>query len=117
MKRSLIDRVIAYHAAMERQDLETAAAMFTADAEYHSPSVGAIYGRHAILKAFRAYFEEYPDQHAVDDRLSYAGPEAVRSEWHLTATARSNGSKIDRTGSAVMFFDPHGLIRRIEVEG
>ncbi len=117
MSVTLIDRVIAYHAAMNRFDLETAAAMFTSDAEYHSPSVGALYGRHALLAAFRAYFDEYPDQRAVDDRLSYAGPNAVRSDWHLIATSRSTGRKIERTGSAIMFFNHGGLIRRIEVMG
>jgi hypothetical protein len=117
MTVSLIDRVIAYHAAMERQDLERAAAMFSADAEYHSPSVGAIYGRHAMLAAFRSYFAEYPDQHAVDERLSYAGPDSVRSDWRLTATSKSTGKKIDRAGTAIMFFNHQGLIRRIEVTG
>jgi len=117
MTRDLIDRVIAYHAAMNRLDLEAAAAMFTAGAEYHSPSVGAIYGKHALLAAFKAYFEEYPDQHAADDRLTFAGPDSVRSDWHLTATSKSTGKAIARSGSAIMFFDHQGLIRRIEVLG
>jgi ketosteroid isomerase-like protein len=117
MKPTLIDRVRAYHDAMNRFDLEAAAGMFSDDAEYHSPSVGAVYGRYALLQSFRGYFDEYPDQVALDDLLEYAGPDSVRSLWRLTATSRSTGRKIDRKGEAVMFFNAKGQIRRIEVTG
>jgi ketosteroid isomerase-like protein len=117
MSLTLIDRVAIYHDAMERQDLDAVAHMFTPDAEYHSVGVGAVYGRHAIMNAFARYFRQYPDQHAVDERLSYAGPDSVRSDWYLTATRQSDGRRIERRGTAIMFFDPKGLIRRIEVKG
>jgi len=117
MVRDLIGLANRYHAALNALDLGSVTTMFADEAEYHSPSVGGILGKHAIMAAMRGYFAEYPDQVAVDDRTFHAGPDAVRSEWRLKATSKSTGKKIARTGTETIFFTPKGLIRRVEVQG
>ena len=116
MARDLIACVNRYHAALNAVDLATVEAMFADNAEYHSPSVGGILGRHAIMAAMRGYFAEYPGQVAVDERVYFAGPDAVKSEWRLTATSKSTGKALERAGAETIFFDHQGLIRRVEVE-
>ncbi|MGQ0485862.1 MAG: nuclear transport factor 2 family protein [Hyphomicrobiales bacterium] len=115
MARDLIGLVNRYHAALNARDLDAVAAMFADGAEYHSPSVGGILGKHAIMVAMRGYFAEYPDQVAIDDRTCYAGPDAVRSEWRLGATSKSTGKRIERKGAETIFFSAGGMIRRVEV--
>ncbi len=77
---------------------------------------GAIEGRSAIIAAFTAYFAEYPDQHAADDSIVALGPRMARSEWWLTATARSTGKPIQRRGIETIEFDEQGRIKRVEIE-
>lgn len=115
MARDPIAAVERYHAALNALDLASIETMFAADAEYHSPSVGAVIGRAAILAAMRGYFAEYPDQAAIDDVLTPVGSDAVRSQWHLTATAKSTGAPYIRQGVETVYFTPDGLIRRVEV--
>ena len=115
MAHDLVGLVHRYHAALNALDLDGVAAMLADEAEYHSPSVGGILGKHAIMAAMRGYFAEYPDQVAVDDRTYHAGPDAVRSEWRLKATSKSTGKKTERRGAETVFFTPRGLIRRVEV--
>ena len=115
MPGSLIDRVHRYHAALNALDLATVESMLADAAEYHSPSVGGILGKPAIVAAMRGYFAEYPDQVAEDQNVEFAGPDAVRSEWRLTATSKSTGKVSTREGLETVYFDPAGLIRRIEV--
>lgn len=116
MAHDLIGLANRYHAALNALDLDGVAAMFADEAEYHSPSVGGILGKHAIIAAMRGYFAEYPDQVAIDDRTYHAGPDAVRSEWRLKATTKSTGRKIERNGAETIFFTAKGLIRRVEVQ-
>jgi ketosteroid isomerase-like protein len=117
MARDLIGLVNRYHAALNALDLDRVGTMFVDEAEYHSPSVGGILGKHAIMAAMRGYFAEYPDQVAIDDRTCHAGPDAVRSEWRLKATAKSTGKTVERNGAETIFFTAKGLIRRVEVQG
>jgi len=116
MTRDLIGLVNRYHAALNALDLDRVGAMFADEAEYHSPSVGGILGKHAVMAAMRGYFAEYPDQVAIDDRTYYAGPDAVRSEWRLTATSKSTGKTVTRQGAETIFFTAKYLIRRVEVQ-
>ncbi len=90
--------------------------MFAETAEYHSPSVGAIVGKSAIVAAMKGYFEEYPDQHAIDDVVEAIAPGKVRSRWRLKATAKSTGQPYERSGGEVITFGPDGLILRVDVE-
>ncbi len=117
MARDLIGLVHRYHAALNALDLDGVGAMFADEAEYHSPSVGGILGKHAIMAAMRGYFAEHPDQVAIDDRTYHAGPDAVRSEWRLKATSKSTGKTIERKGVETIFFTAKGRIRRVEVQG
>jgi hypothetical protein len=116
MARDLIGLVHLYHAALNRLDLAAVEGMLAAGAEYHSPSVGAIVGRPAILAAMRGYFAEYPDQAATDDRVALVSPGAVRSEWRLTATSKSTGQPYRRSGAETITFDDNDRICRVEVE-
>ena len=47
---------------------------YAEDAVYGSVKVGGLKGREAILKAFRQYFETYPDQEAVDELIEQLIP-------------------------------------------
>lgn len=112
----LIATVGRYHAALNAIDLEKVAAFFAEDAEYHSPSVGVIIGKEAIMKAMAGYFAEFPDQHAIDDTVEAIAANQVRSHWRLKATARSTGLPHERSGGEVITFNSNGLILRIDVE-
>jgi ketosteroid isomerase-like protein len=111
-----VEAVRRYHAALNDFDLDTVAEMFSPDAEYHSPGVGILHGRDAIMAAFRRYFADYSDQVAEDDRLYLLLPGTVRAEWRLRATSRSTGRTSIRRGIETVAFDAQGLIRRIDVE-
>lgn len=105
-----------YHDALNRFDAGVVSPMFAAGAEYHSPSVGVIRGRDAIIAAMQGYFAEYPDQVAEDDTVEAIAADKVRCEWHLRATSRSTGEPYVRRGAEVVTFDADGLITRVEVE-
>jgi hypothetical protein len=110
-----IARVKAYHAALNAFDLDGAERMFAPDAEYHSPSVGAVIGRDAIFSAMRRYFTEYPDQVAIGENYTLVAMGQVRSDWHLRATAKSTGEVSERRGVETISLDGAGHITRIEV--
>ena len=105
-----------YHAALNCYRAEEIAPMFTPDASYHSPGVGALQGRDSIIAAFSAYFAEHPDQLSLDDVLAQIGPHSARSEWRLTATSKSTGKPYRRSGAETVTFDDSGLILRVVVE-
>lgn len=105
-----------YHAALNRYTAAEVAPMFAADAIYQSPGVGALRGREAIIAAFTAYFAEYPDQHALDEKITQTGDMAAVSKWRLTATSRSTGEPYHRRGSEAVSFNGDGLIVRVDVE-
>jgi ketosteroid isomerase-like protein len=115
MKETNVARVHRYHAALNAIDLVAVEAMLAEDAEYHSPSVGAIVGKAAIVAAMAAYFAEYPDQHAVDDVVEEVAADKVSSRWRLRATAKTTGHLYERHGGEVITFRPDGLILRVEV--
>jgi hypothetical protein len=110
-----IARVKAYHAAINALDLDGAEKMFAVDAEYHSPSVGAVIGRDAIFAAMRGYFAEYPDQVATGENYAIIAPGKVRSDWHLRAMGKSTGEPYERRGIETITLDAQGLITRIDV--
>lgn len=105
-----------YHAALNRYSAAEIALMFAADATYHSPGVGALQGREAIIAAFTAYFAEHPDQHAVDESLVRTSICSARSEWRLTATSRSTGDPYVRSGTETVTFNADGHIIRVDVD-
>ena len=111
-----VQRLIAYHAALNAFDLEAAQAMFAVDAEYVSPGLnGVIVGRIAIMKAMRDYFAEYTDLVAIDDDVVELRPHVVQSMWRLKATSSKTGSHVTRKGREIVKFNEAGLIIRVEV--
>lgn len=111
-----VDRLIAYHAALNDFDLEGVEAMFDANAEYVSPGLkGAIRGRAAIMAAMRDYFADYADQRAEDDEVLELAPNVVQSLWRLKATSSKTGKVLERRGQEVVTFNAAGLIACVEV--
>ncbi|MEO6609456.1 MAG: nuclear transport factor 2 family protein [Aestuariivirga sp.] len=111
-----VQKLIAYHAALNNFDSDVVEAMFTEDAEYVSPGLhGVVTGRSAIMKAMRDYFAEYADQKAFDDEVSELRPGVIQSKWRLEATSLKTGKSIKRRGREVTTFNGAGLIVRVEV--
>jgi ketosteroid isomerase-like protein len=109
-------RLMAYHAALNAFDSDKVAGFFASDAEYCSPGIkGCLTGRDQIMKAFRAYFTEFADQIAVDDSIVELTSNQFRSDWHLTATSKLSGRRVNRRGSEHVTFNKAGLITFIEV--
>lgn len=111
-----VARVVAYHAAINDLDFSTIEAMFAPDAVYASGGLGGmVAGRERIIEGFRAYFDAYPDQVAVDSVIEALDGSRVRSEWSLTATHRQTGDKLIRAGEEIVSFDHLGKIISVEV--
>jgi ketosteroid isomerase-like protein len=109
----LIER---YHAALNAFDFTAIEVMFAEDAEYHSPGIGGLYGRHDIMAAMRAYFAEFTDQVASDDHVELIAPHTVRTQWRLQATTKSSGRLVKRQGTETITFNDKGLITLVEVQ-
>ena len=112
----MIDRVIAYTAALNRFDLDAVEMMFAENAIYISGGHGgAFHGRQAITQALREYLAEHPNQVAVDKHLKKIGFNDVQSDWTLTATNTRTGKSILRRGIQVFTFNDEGQIRVVQV--
>jgi hypothetical protein len=99
-----VDVLRRWHEAINALDFDAIEAFF-----------GALSGKSAIMKAFRDYFAEYPDQVAVDDSLEKVGPAAAKSTWHLTATSATSGEKLVRRGEETIYLNVEGKIERVDV--
>jgi ketosteroid isomerase-like protein len=111
-----VEKLIAYHAALNDLDLAAVEAMFSEDAEYVSPGLnGAVVGRAAIMRGMREYFAECADQQAVDEEVSALAPNVVQSVWRLEATSSKTGKPVHRKGREIVTFNSAGLISRVEV--
>lgn len=111
-----LDRLIAYHEAINALDFAAITAMFAEDAVYDSGGLGGVVaGRAPIMEGFRTYFDIYPDQVATDRLVEQVGERSVRSLWTLTATHASTGEKLVRSGEEIVTFDEAGRISRVEV--
>ena len=116
MASDLVDRLIAYHAAIDRLDFAAIEAMFAEDAVYQSGGLGgAVVGRGPIMAGFRSYFDLYPDQVSEDSVVERLDDRSVRSVWRLRAVNRLTGEVLARSGEEVVTFDAAGAIRRVEV--
>lgn len=111
----VVERVRRYHAALNAYSRAVIEPLFAPDAEYHSPGVGVKRGRDEIMAAMDGYFTEYPDQVAVDDTIAALDERRVVCRWQLTATSRSTGEAMSRTGDETVTFDSEGRIIRIDV--
>ena len=110
-----VDILRRWHEAINALDFDAIEAFFADDATYGSREVGALRGKAQIMKAFRDYFMEYPDQVAVGDLLEKVGPAAARSTWHLSATSATTGKKLIRTGEETIYLNSEGKIERVDV--
>jgi ketosteroid isomerase-like protein len=111
-----VARLISYHDAINGLDFSTIEAMFAEDAVYDSGGLGGVVaGRGPIMEGFRAYFDAYPDQVAVDSVVEALDGLRVRSVWSLTATHRTTRQRLVRAGEEIVTFDPAGRILRVEV--
>lgn len=115
MAKDWIKLVTDYHDALNRFDFESIAAMFAEDAEYHSPGIGGLYGRHDIMAAMRSYFAEFSDQVSSDENLELVGDRSVRTQWKLQATTKTSGRVVKRQGAETITFNDRGLIAMVEV--
>ena len=104
-----------YHEALNAFDVNLVKPMIAPDATYHSPAIGVLAGRDAILQSMSGYFAEYPDQHSIDDSMELIAPHAVRSVWRLAATSRSSGKAFRRAGVEHVTLNAQGQILRVEV--
>lgn len=104
-----------YHAALNAFDVKIVTPMIAPDASYHSPAIGLLSGRDAILQSMAAYFAEYPDQHSIDDAMELVAPDVVRSVWRLAATSRSSGEAFRRSGIEHVTLNAQGQIIRVDV--
>ena len=108
--------LIIYSNALNRFDLKRVEAMFAPHAIYISPGLdGEIINRDQIMKSFRSYFAEFADQTSEYFNIELILPNAVRSNWKLSATSNKTGKRVSRSGSEIMKFDDHGLIIHVEV--
>lgn len=104
-----------YHAALNAFDENLVKPLIAPDATYHSPAIGVLAGREAILRSMSAYFAEHPDQHSIDDSMELVAPDVVRSAWRLAATSRSSGKAFRRAGVEHVTLSAQGQILRVEV--
>jgi hypothetical protein len=115
--RSLIDKLAAYHDAINALDFAMIEAMFAENAVYDSGGLGGVVeGRGPIMAGFRSYFDLYPDQVSMDSVIEPVGERAIRSVWKLVATHRLTGEKLIRAGEEIVTFDEAGRIARVEVK-
>jgi ketosteroid isomerase-like protein len=110
-----VDILRRWHEAINALDFDAIAEFFADDATYGSRKVGALSGKAQIMKAFRDYFAEYPDQVAVDDSFEKVSPVAAKSTWHLTATSATTGEKLIRRGEETIYLNAEGKIERVDV--
>ncbi len=61
-----VEEIKRFHGAINALDFETIENYFAEDATYVSNGVGSLSGRADIMVAFRKYFDDYPDQTAID---------------------------------------------------
>ena len=111
-----VDRLVAYHAAIDALDFPAIAAMFAEDAVYESGGLGGVVeGRDAIMAGFRRYFDLYPDQVSTDSIVERLDESRARSVWNLVATNRLTKDVLRRAGEEIVAFAATGHILRVEI--
>jgi len=111
-----VARLIAYHDAISAFDFDAIEPMFAPDAVYDSGGLGGVVsGRGPIMQGFRDYFDAYSDQTSEDTLIETLDELRVRAVWTSTATHRTTGEKLLRSGIEITTFNQDGLIVRVEV--
>ena len=114
-KHDPVDLATRFHAAVNALDFPEIENFFREDATYSSGKVGGLSGRAEIMTAFRAYFDEFPDQVAEDSLVEAVSPVAARTVWSLKATSAITGLPLRRLGEETITFDEDGRIRNVAV--
>ncbi len=95
-----VDILRRWHGAIQRARLRCGRSVLADDATYAVAfKVGALRGRAQIVKAFRDYFAEYPDQVAVDDSFEKVSPAAAKSTWHPPAAPARRPARSSSAGA------------------
>ena len=110
-----VEEIKHFHGAINALDFDTIESYFAEDATYVSNGVGSLSGRADIMVAFRRYFDDYPDQTAIDTLVEKVGPTAGRAVWSVRATHSKTGNPLVREGEETITFNEDGLVTRVEV--
>jgi limonene-1,2-epoxide hydrolase len=104
-----------FHGAINALDFETIENYFAEDATYVSNGVGSLAGRDNIMAAFRRYFDDYPDQTAVDTLVETLTPLSGRAVWSVRATHSRTGKPLIREGEETITFNEDGRVINVAV--
>ncbi len=110
-----VEEVKRFHGAINALDFDAIENYFAEDATYVSKGVGSLSGRADIMVAFRKYFDDYPDQAAIDTLVEKVSPNAGRAVWSVRATHSKTGKPLVREGEETIAFNEDGRIIRVEV--
>jgi ketosteroid isomerase-like protein len=104
-----------FHGAINALDYQAIENYFAEDATYISNGVGSLVGRDAIMAAFRRYFDDYPDQTAVNNLVETLTPLSGRSVWSVRATHSKTGKPLIREGEETITFNEDGRVVSVAV--
>jgi len=110
-----VEELKRFHGAVNALDFETIENYFAEDATYVSNGVGSLSGRADIMVAFRKYFDDYPDQTAMDTLVEKVSPKAGRAVWSVRATHSKTGNPLVREGEETITFNEDGRVTHVEV--
>jgi len=110
-----VEEIKLFHGAINALDFETIENSFADGATYVSKGVGSLTGRDEIMAAFRKYFDDYPDQTAIDTLVEKVSPRAGRAVWSVRATHSGTGKPLVREGEETITFDKDGKVVHVEV--
>ncbi|MGI9414696.1 MAG: nuclear transport factor 2 family protein, partial [Hyphomicrobiales bacterium] len=93
-----------------RHDMARMGPMFAHDMVYASSGVGSHRGADAIRAMMAGFHDANPDVHWRAEHYRLTGEDGVEFDFVMTMGGQ------EHPGVERIFFDPAGLIRRIEVE-
>ncbi|OWV85123.1 nuclear transport factor 2 family protein [Rhizobium sp. R693] len=110
-----VEEIKRFHGAINALDFDTIENYFAEDATYVSNGVGSLSGRADIMVAFHKYFDDYPDQTAMDTLVENVSPKAGRAVWSVRATHSKTGNPLVREGEETITFNEDGRVTHVEV--
>ena len=110
-----VEEIKLFHGAINELDFQTIENYFADDATYVSNGVGSLAGREQIMTAFRKYFDDYPDQTAIDMLVEKVSPRAGRAVWSVRATHSGTGKPLIREGEETITFNEDGRVTHVQV--
>ncbi|SER02336.1 SnoaL-like domain-containing protein [Nitrosomonas sp. Nm51] len=98
-----------------KHDLRRIETLFLGEATYHSAYFGEYKGSVAIHEMMLSFFARYPDVHWEVSNYRPIGTNGVAFDFLMTATDAAADEPVRRQGRECIYFEPDGLISRIEV--